>query len=479
MRQKVGIVLGPLLALLLWLMPVPEDLSRAGWITAAAGLCMAVWWATEALPVGVTALLPLALFPWWVAPFETIARPYFHPLIFLFFGGFLVAVAIQRWGLHERIALHVIVRFGASGAGLVAGFMLASAALSMWVTNTATAMMLLPIALSVVQVVRKNLQDPEADGQGFPVAMLLAVAYGATIGGMATLVGTPPNALLAGFMLDNYGIEIGFGQWMLVGLPLTLTLLPLAWWLLVRRLYPVRFVTSAATRGHLRSLLERLGAMKIPERRIAILFFLLVVAWIARPLLTRIDPLASLTDPKIAVAAGLVLFLTPSGARGKGDAKFLLSPMSLKEVPWHLLLLFGGGLSLAAATRESGLAVWLGQQIADLGLVHPALLILAVTTLVIFLTELTSNLATTAAFLPVVTSIAAEAGFAPISFAAPAALAASCAFMLPVATPPNAVVYGAGMITIPQMVRAGFWLNLISIVLVTLLALYLAPLFLS
>ncbi len=476
MRRWIGLLVGPLLGLSVILLPVPDGLSRTAWITAAAGLCMAVWWATEALPVGLTALLPLILFPWSVASFESIARPYVHPLIFLFFGGFLVAVAIERWDLHRRIALHVIVRFGASGAALVGGFMLASAAISMWVTNTATTMMLLPIAISVVEVVRRNLHEDADPQQAFPVAMLLGVAYGATIGGLATLVGTPPNALLAGFMVDHYGVEIGFGQWMLVGLPLTVTLLPIAWWLLVHRLYPVRFTTSMATRAHLRELLDRLGTMNVPEIRVAFVFVALVLLWIGRPLLTRIDALSGVTDSWLAVGAGAILFLTPSGS---SKARFLLSPSSLKKVPWHLLILFGGGLSLAAAARDTGLAEWLGFQIAEMDFSHRALLICAIVTLVIFLTELTSNLATTAAFLPVVASIAAEAGFAPITLAAPAALAASCAFMLPVATPPNAVVYGSGLIRIPQMVRAGFWLNLIAIALVTALALWLAPLILS
>jgi sodium-dependent dicarboxylate transporter 2/3/5 len=263
---------------------------------------------------------------------------------------------------------------------------------------------------------------------------------------------------------------------MLVGLPLTITLLPIAWWLLVRRLYPVRFRTSVATREHLRDLLNRLGAMNVPEIRVGFVFVALVLLWIGRPLLTRIDALSGVTDSGLAVGAGAILFLTPSGS---SKARFLLSPSSLKKVPWHLLILFGGGLSLAAATRETGLAEWLGLQIAEMDFSHRAFLICAVATLVIFLTELTSNLATTAAFLPVVASIAAEAGLAPITLAAPAALAASCAFMLPVATPPNAVVYGSGLISIPQMVRAGFWLNLIAIVLVTVLALWLAPLVLS
>ncbi len=475
--QTVGLVAGPALAAALLVLPAPDGLSVAGWRAAALGLCMAVWWATEAIPVPATALLPVAAFPMLgIADIKAVTAPYAHPTIYLFLGGFMVALAMQRWSLHRRIALAVIEQFGGSGASLVGGFMLASAVMSMWITNTSTTMMLLPISMSVVTVVQRHLEDSEDARERFPVAMMLGVAYGATIGGMATIVGTPPNALLVAFMQESFGVEIGFAQWMLVGVPLTAVLLPLCWWLLTKRLYPLSFSTGGAARKHLCALRRELGPVTAAERRVGIVFTALVAAWLARPVLSRIDALGGMTDAGLAMLAGVALFLVPSRT---DRSSCLMSWSDTKELPWGVLILFGGGLSLAAAVSSTGLAEWLGRRLIGLGLTELTLLVVAVATLVIFLTELTSNLATTATFLPVVAAIASEAGFAPIALTAPVALAASCAFMLPVATPPNAVVYASGMLRIPDMVRAGFWMNLMGIVLVSLAAAFLAPLVLG
>lgn len=466
-----------MLALLVLLWPRPEGLEPAAWRTAALALVMAVWWATDAVPSAVTALLPLACFPLFgIVDMRSAAAPYAHPTIFLFLGGFLVALAVERWGLHKRIALAIVGAFGGSGASLVGGFMLAAALVSMWITNTSTTLMLLPIATSVVAVVQQNLGDEPDVGENFPRAMMLGLAYGATIGGVATLIGTPPNAFLAGFMIDTYQLEIGFADWMLVGVPLSAVLLPLCWWLLTHRLYPVRFTTGGATREHLLETRRALGSMSLAEKRVAMVFLVLAAGWMGRKLLTRIPLLEGLSDTGLAILAGMVLFLVPSGSE-KGRALLVWEETS--RLPWGLLLLFGGGLSLAGAFSSSGLAAWMGQELLALPLGSLAVLVMAVATMIIFLTELTSNLATTATFLPVVAAVAAEAGYAPITLAVPVALAASCAFMLPVATPPNAVVYGSGELSIPDMVRAGFWLNLLSILLVSLAALYLAPVFLQ
>ncbi len=475
--RRIGLFTGPAVAAAMMALPAPEGLTAAGWRAAALGVWMGLWWATEAVPVAATALLPIALFPLaGVSDIQTVTAPFANPTIYLFLGGFLVALAVQRWGLHRRIALAVIALFGGSGASLVGGFMVASALVSMWVTNTSTTMMLLPIAASVVAVVQQNLGDSAEVQERFPVAMLLGVAYGATLGGMATLVGTPPNALLAAFMLENFGLEIGFAQWMLVGVPVTASLLPLAWWLLTRRIYPVRFSTGGPTRRHLERMRRELGPMTRPERRVALVAAALGLLWITRPLLGRLPGLGGLSDAGVAMLAALALFLVPSGAE-RGSR--LMAWEDTRGLPWGVLILFGGGLALAAAVSETGLAVWLGQRLLELGVTRLAVLVVAVAALIIFLTELTSNLATTATFLPVVAALAAQAGFAPVTLTVPVALAASCAFMLPVATPPNAVVYSSGMLTIPQMVRAGFWLNLIGIVLVSLASVLLAPRVLS
>ncbi len=477
-HQVIGLGLGPLLAVVILGFPAPGDLSLAGWRVAALGLCMAVWWATEALPPAVTALVPIAFFPLFgISEIKEAAIPYAHPNIFLFLGGFMVALAVERWNLHRRIALTVISVSGGTGARLVAGFMVAAAALSMWITNTSTTMMLLPIALSVVMVVQQHLgsdspsADPEVD-ENFPVAMLLGVAYGATIGGVATLIGTPPNTLLAAFIEEQYGVTIGFGQWMMVGLPLTFILLPLCWWILVRRLYPVHFETRGEAIRHLRALRRDLGPMSRAEWRIAWVFVLLACGWMGRQILVRWPPLEGLTDAGVAMLAAVALFLIPSGDFRSPP---LMDWRSTRDLPWGILLLFGGGLSLAAAVSQTGLAAWLGRQILSLGITNLALLVIVVTTTIIFLTELTSNLATTATFLPVIAGIAAQASHEPVALLAPVALAASCAFMLPVATPPNAVVYGSGKLTIPQMVRAGFWLNIAAILLVSAIGIWLAP----
>jgi sodium-dependent dicarboxylate transporter 2/3/5 len=306
--------------------------------------------------------------------------------------------------------------------------------------------------------------------------MLLGVAYGATIGGVATLVGTPPNALLAGFMADNHGFEIGFGEWMLVGLPLSVALLPLCWWLLTHRLYRVEFAIDDRTREHLRELRCDLGPMTVPERRVSTVFAVLALCWIARPALTRVDALSGLSDAGLAMAAAVALFLIPSG---NSESVSLMQWKDASDLPWGILLLFGGGLTLAKMVSSTGLAAWLGESLMEAGPATPAVLVVLIAALIVFLTELTSNLATTATFLPVVAAVAIESGYEPIVLAAPVALAASCAFMLPVATPPNAVVYGSGMLTIPQMARAGFWLNLVAIVLVSIVGLVLAPLVLG
>ncbi len=472
--KKIGLVLGPSLFVLMLLSQAPEGLGDAGWRTAAVGVWMAVWWATEAVPVAVTALLPLVLFPLLgISDIRATAAPFANPIIYLFLGGFLVALAIQRWDLHRRIALTVLHFTGANARSLVGGFMLAAALLSMWVTNTSTTLMLLPIALSVIAVIDSSLTELSAtERSNFQVALVLGVAYAATIGGMATLVGTPPNAFLASYMSQEFQVEIGFAQWLLVGLPLTAVMLPIAWQTLTRLAFPVDFHTSGAARTHLESLRKELGPMSIPERRVAWVFFGVALAWISRPLLNKLAALEGLSDPGIAMAAGILLFVIPSGS---DRDRFLMNWQTAERLPWSILILFGGGLTLAAAVSETGLANWLGSNLTVISDLPLGFLVAAVSTLIIFLTELTSNLATTATFLPVVAELASQGGYSAITLTAPVALAASCAFMLPVATPPNAIVFGSGMVTIPQMVKAGVLLNLIGIVVVSLAAVFLAP----
>ena len=477
MHQRVGLFLGPALALLMLASGAPEELSDAAWRTAAIGVLMAVWWATEAVPIAVTALFPLVCFPLLdIATIQDTAAPYANKVIFLFLGGFIVAFAMQRWNLHRRIALNVLQFAGSNGRSLVGGFMLASAVLSMWVMNTSTTMMLLPIAVSIISVIHNSVTTLDRRArENFQYALLLGVAYGATIGGIATLVGTAPNAMLAAFMQENYGTEIDFASWMLVGLPLSVFMLPLAWLVLTRLIFKVDFKTSAEGHAELKRMKDEMGRITVPEKRVAIVFVCMAMLWVTRPLLTTLPGLSALDDSGIAMAGAIALFLIPSGDR---DDRLLLRWQYAERLPWSVLILFGGGLTLAGAVTNSGLAQWLGSSLQAIGTLPLVIIVAVAAAMIIFLTELTSNIATTATFLPVVGAIAVESGFDPIVLTVPVTLAASCAFMLPVATPPNAIVFGSGLLTIPKMARAGMMLNLIGIVLVSLAALTLAPRFL-
>ncbi|NNC76344.1 MAG: DASS family sodium-coupled anion symporter [Woeseiaceae bacterium] len=451
-----------------------QVMAPEAWRVAAIGLWMAIWWATEAIPVFVTAFLPIVAFaPLGVASMQDATAPYANPTIFLFLGGFMMALAIEKWNLHRRIALAILDRIGTSGGQLIGGFMLVCALLSMWMTNTSTTMMLLPIVLSVSAVICDHAEGlSDCDRDNFKISMLLGLAYSASIGGLATLIGTPPNALLVGFMAENYGVQISFARWMVIGIPITLLMLPLAWLVLTKLLFPVDIPANDAVRRHLHMLREELGPMTAPERRVAIVFMAVVACWMLRRPLTEWLGLTGVSDAGIVMTAAILLFVLPSGENGNSR---LMIWQDASRLPWGVLILFGGGLSLAAVVSSSGLALWLGESLAPLNALGIAVLVVAAVTLVIFLTELTSNLATTATLLPVVGAIALQAGVPPIVLTVPITIAASCAFMLPVATPPNAIVFSTGAISIPQMVRAGITLNIFGIIIVTIISLIAAP----
>ncbi|MCL7968740.1 MAG: DASS family sodium-coupled anion symporter [marine benthic group bacterium] len=460
-RRPVGLVLGVALFAILMLFPAPGGLSGAAWRTAAVGVLMASWWVTEAIPIPATALLPLALFP--VLGIGTIgeaAAPFANPLIYLFLGGFLVAKSMQGVGLPRRIALETVRLFGTRPGSVIAGIMAASAFLSMWVSNTATALMMLPIGISLIELLPGEADEPSRSQ--FGTALMLGIAYACSIGGMGTLIGTPPNAFLAGFMLETYGVEIGFAQWMLLGVPLALVGLPLAWLILTRFVFPVPFEEIPGGAELIQSRRQALGPMRSPEKRVAAVFALTALAWMTRPLLQ--DWIPGLSDAGIAIGAALLLFLIPSGEPGGGR---LLTWRQAEATPWGVLVLFGGGLSLAAAIGRTGLGDWLGGRMETITHWPLVLLVAAVVATVILLTELTSNTATAATFLPVLGAVALAIGQDPLVLAVPAALAASGAFMLPVATPPNAIVYGSGAVEMTDMVRAGVWINLLFTLLIT------------
>ncbi|MDX1384830.1 MAG: DASS family sodium-coupled anion symporter, partial [Thermoanaerobaculia bacterium] len=457
-----------------WLL-LRGTLEPAACGVAALGVLMAAWWLTEAIPIPATSLLPLAALPLLSGgdiAIGTVARSYGHELIFLFMGGFMVALAMERWSLHRRIALGTILLVGTKPRRVVLGFMVASAGLSMWISNTATVVMMLPIALSVIGLVRRATGEGQAeprDGRRrpfpFAVCLLLGTAYGASLGGLATIIGTPPNGLFAAFASESYGRDITVSSWLPVGLSVTLVMLPVTWLVLTRVVFPVRLAEIPGGRELIRAEVRELGPMSAAESRVLAVFLSLAAAWIGRGWLSGLElgggrPFGGLSDAGLAMTAALLLFALPAGDGGRR----LLSWSQAVKLPWGILLLFGGGLSLAAAVRETGLDRVIGESVAGLEGVATPILVLAVTAIVVFLTEMTSNTATTATFLPIMGAVAEGLGVEPLLLLIPMTLAASCAFMMPVATPPNAIVFGSGELTIAQMCRAGLWLNLLSLV---------------
>ena len=469
-RQWSGWVLGPAALLFTLVVPAPEALSEEGWRTAGVALLLATFWLTEALPIPATALLPLVMFPLLgLADVRVAATPYANPLVFLFLGGFLLALAMQRWGLHRRLALAVLARFGLRPRRIIAGFLVASCLTSMWVSNTATALMMLPIAMSVYALIPDSERNT-APVRSFGAAMMLAVAYGATTGGMATLIGTPPNALLAGYVDRAHDVTLGFGQWMLLGLPVTLVALPVVYAVLMRHSRSL----SAGELPGLRALLEterqRVGKLQGAEAIVAVVFTLTALAWIFQPLLARVFPAVS--DTTIGMAGALLLFAIPVDFR-RGE--FVMNWESTKGLPWDVLLLFGGGLSLADRIQQSGLANYLGSLAGALDALPIVVTVAIICFGILMLTELTSNTATAATFLPIVGAMAVSLGHNPLLFLVPTALAANCSYMMPVGTPPNAIVFGSGLVTLPQMARAGWLLNLALVPIIVGLVYFLGP----
>lgn len=449
--------------ILLW-MPAPEGLSAAAWKTAAVTLLMGIWWITEAIPIAATALVPIALFPILdIVSISDATTPYANPLIFLFMGGFIIAMAMERWNLHNRIALSIIGVVGVKPSSIIIGFIIASAFLSLWVSNTATAIMMLPIALSILNLIGKEGSEGVSN---FEIVLLLSIAYACNIGGIGTLIGTPPNALLAGFMLENYGYEISFFRWMQIGIPMVLVSLPLMYVILTKLIYPIKIDVLPGGAELISEKIKSLGKISIQEARVAIIFSLTALLWMFRPLLS--DLLPGLSDAGIAIGASVLLFVLPAGG---SEERGLLIWEDTKKLPWGVLILFGGGLSMASAINKTGLATWIGSGIGSFSTWPVWIIVILVVILIVFLTEMTSNTASTAAFLPILASVAIGLGENPLLLAIPTAIGASCAFMLPVATPPNAIIYGSDKITIPQMSKAGLWMNFLFIALISLAAL--------
>lgn len=484
-RLRLVGLLGGLLAGLVVYAVMPGDVPHAARLTAATAVLMAVWWMTEALPIPATALVPLVVFPVLAdTTVNDVGASYGKDIIFLFMGGFLIALAMQRWNLHRRIALVTVRAMGTNPSMVVAGFMVATGFVSMWVSNTATAVMMLPIGVSVLMLVVRISDgldvpdEPDAGteqvkdavaGSNFGTALMLGIAYAASIGSLGTIIGTPPNTLLVGYLAENHDIRIGFGQWMLVGMPIAIVFMVICWFLLTKVLYPPEIDEIPGGRELMSEEIRKLGPMSHGETRVLGIFALSAIAWVTVPLVWKDD--TPISDAGIAMLAGMLLFLLPAGAK-RGVR--LLDWESAKALPWGVLILFGGGLALSAQFSSSGLTEWIGEVTAGIGGLPVVLVVAIISAGILFLTELTSNTATAATFLPVAGGIAMGIGIDPMLLAIPVALAATCAFMLPVATPPNAIAYGSGYVTIPQMVRAGLWLNIIGIFLVTATTMILA-----
>ena len=469
-KQRIGLWLAPALALAVLVLVDLDPGDPRPTRMAAVAVLMAIWWITEAIPIPATALLPVVLFPLLgILPGKATASVYFNHIIFLFIGGFLFAIAMERWDLHRRIALRIILLFGTRPRRLLLGFMVATWLLSMWVSNTATTMMLVPMAVALLSQLKRGREGEAFSNYG--VGLLIGIAYAASIGGLATLIGTPPNLSFARILTIVFpdAPDISFARWMLFALPLSTVFLLIAWWMLARmhaRGLEESEASKAATKDEFRRNYDDLGPMSYQERWVALLFGLLVAGWTLRSFWVRLLPEPGYVDDgTVAIALALVFFLIPSRVAGEGR---LLRWRDTSRVRWGIVLLFGGGFALATGFKESGLSDWLGHALSGAAALPPVLTLLVVCASITFLTELTSNTATTEMILPVLGALAVGIGINPLMLMIPATLSASCAFMLPVATPPNAIVFGTGEVTMGQLVRSGVRLNLIGVVLIAL-----------
>jgi len=473
-RQRIGATLAALVFTTLWLSPPLFGLGGSGTRVALLAVLMAVLWVSETVPIAATALLPLVLLPLLgISPARQAAAPYADPIIFLFMGGFMLALAMERWNLHRRLALAIIATVGTRPRSLVLGFLCAGTFISMWTSNSATAMMLLPIGVSVHALLGAA-AGTKAGGRELGAALVLAIAYGANIGGMGTLIGTPPNVVLKAYMERLHGVEIGFAQWMMLGVPLILLSLPVVYFILTRLSFRVDNTPIPGVREEIASARTRLGRMSRPEWAVSGAFLLAVILWVTRELWKAeaprdpgaVWPLGALvTDEVIAMGSALLLFFIPAG-RDKG---FVLDWTDMKKLPWDILILFGGGLSLAGAMEKTGLVLAMAAALGGLAAWPPLAIVFLVTLVMIFATALTSNTAAATAFLPVIGALALGVNQPALLLCVPVALAASADFMLPVGTPPNAIAYSSGLVSLPRMVRAGIWANLTFAVLIPLL----------
>ncbi|SNS58265.1 solute carrier family 13 (sodium-dependent dicarboxylate transporter), member 2/3/5 [Ekhidna lutea] len=472
-RKRIGLVIGPILFCVVFFLHPFEDLNAEANAVLASTLWIATWWLSEALPISATALLPIALLPLsGGAPIAQTTAAYGDKMLFLFVGGFIIAIAMQRWNLHRRIAIEIISAVGTNAQLIVLGFMLATGLLSMWISNTATTLMMVTIATALIAEMKELTGKA---GNIFFKSLLLGIAFSASIGGVATLVGTPTNPIFVSIASKLYAQEFSFASWMAFALPFSLVMLAICWIILTRIVFPLHKINISIGQELIQKEKEALGQMKQEEKVVAIVFVITAILWITRSfVLNQFIP--GINDTVIAIAAALMMFILPSKSL---NGKPLLTWEEAEKLPWGVIILFGGGLSLAAAFQSSQLAEWLGLQLIGISELPLFIIILIVALSVNFLTEVTSNVATASIMLPVLASLAEAIGVHPFLLMIPATMAASCAFMLPIATGPNAIVFSSGELKMNDMVRAGVWLNIISSIAITLLVYYIIPSFLK
>ena len=472
--KKIGLILGPILFVLARYFLTIEGLSDEANAVLASTLWIAIWWTTEAIPIAATSLLPIILFPLSSAlSLSETSSSYGHRFVFLYLGGFILALAIEKWNLHRRIALNIIRLIGTNVRKIILGFMVATAFLSMWISNTATAVMMLPIGIAIIKQMKDLKSTPEDENLIFGKALMLSIAFSASIGGIATLIGTPPNLVLAGIVQELYSVEISFLQWIVFGLPISIVLLIIAWVYLTRVAFQFKQEKFTEGKEEIERQLIKLGSIGFEEKMVLAIFILTGLAWISRSfLLNKFIP--NLDDSIIALIAGISLFLF-SSKNQEGKPEKIMNWEDAVKLPWGTLLLFGGGLAIAQGFQTSGLATWIAESMVQLNGFSTLIILMVVITAVNFLTEITSNLATTAMLLPILAPTALILQIHPYLLMVGATLAASCAFMLPVATPPNAVVFGSNYLKIPDMVRVGIVMNLISIAIILAMVYFVLP----
>ena len=472
-KSNIYKLLGPLLFFIILILDAPNGMSNEGFRLLGIIIWMAVWWISEVVPIAVTSLLPIILFPSLnILNIQETGANYGHKYIFLFIGGFILANAIQKWNLHKRIALNIILKIGGSTDKIILGFMLATGFLSMWISNTATTVMMLPIALSVINQLKDHPETLENENKVFGKALMLGVAYSASAGGIATLIGTPPNLIFAGFVQENFNIEISFFQWMKIGFPVSIILMLFIWWFLTKYAFKLNKTGFPGGKEEIKKILSKMGKINNEEKKILIVFTLTILSWIFRKnTINLIIP--NFDDSMIAISSAIILFILPS----KNKKEPIMKWKDALTIPWGILLLFGGGLSIAKGFQATGLDHWIGDQLSFLTFSSSLLVIFLIIAGVNFLTEMTSNMATTAMLLPVMIPIANIMQINPFLLLVGTTLAASCAFMLPVATPPNAVVFGSKLLKISDMVKAGILINIFSIIIILIMVYFGMPIF--